>query len=108
MQFMAHMTVEEMKKLADELSGYSFGKASGKLRRLDSQNKLAFFRNAQSPTTLHTRYALPSKGIQVTLVESVVDTVMDTPNRLKPKYTMEEVIVETLPESSVTQLAVRN
>lgn len=95
---MAQMTLKEQQDLAEELSRYSFGKATGKLRRLDSKNELAFFRNSQTSSTMQTRYNLPSKGIAVTLIEKLTEGAPNEANLFKPEFSLQEVIVESLAE----------
>ncbi len=74
----------------------TFNRASGRLRRMDNKNRMAFFRNAQSPTTLHTRYDLPSQGITVTLIEHMDETPNKNGRTFKPEYHLAQVIVESL------------
>lgn len=93
---MAQMTLKEQQDLAEELSRYSFGKATGKLRRLDRKNELAFFRNSQTSSTMQTRYNLPSKGVAVTLIEKLDEVPLDEPSRFKPEFSLKEVVVESL------------
>ncbi|MDX2161835.1 MAG: hypothetical protein SF162_10965 [bacterium] len=93
---MAVLNAQERAQLAQELANVSFNRASGKLRRLDPQNRLAFFRNSQSPTTLHTCYELPSKGVRVTLIEEMTEKADKQPGRFKPEFKLTQVAVEAL------------
>ncbi len=89
------MSQDEQQKLAQELVNSNLYRAKGRLRRLDPKNSMAFFRNAQSPTTLHTRFDLPQKGVSVTLVESMEEKPTRG-NTFKPVYKMVQVIIEPL------------
>ncbi|MFN8527794.1 MAG: hypothetical protein U0670_04205 [Anaerolineae bacterium] len=94
---MATLTAQEREQLAQELVNLSFNRASGRLRRIDPRNKMAFFRNSQSPTTLHTRYDLPTKGVHVTLVEEMEEAADKShPSLFRPKFKLAQVIIEPI------------
>lgn len=97
---MAYLNREEREKLASELTTMSVPRARGKLRRMDSNVKLRFIRNAQASGEYKTRLDLPNLGAVVTLVERETDEQVyaDKPGsaavRLKPDFRLTEVIVE--------------
>ncbi len=93
---MATMSKDEQQKFAQELANMTFSRASGRLRRMDNKNKMAFFRNAQSATTLQTRYALPGHGITVTLIEQMTEKATGHGSTFKPEFHLTQVIVESL------------
>jgi len=63
---MAHLNQRERTELAEQLAGMKFKKAQGKVRGLDHNGRLAYFRNQQTPTRLLTRYTLPTLGVVIT------------------------------------------
>ena len=102
---MAYLNREAREKLANELTSMSVGKARGKLRRMDPGVKLRFLRNAQATGEYLTRLELPGAGVFVTLVERETEAQVATDKpgsaavRLKPDFTLTEVIVEPTPEN---------
>ena len=102
---MAYLNQQEREKLLNELAKMSVPKARGKLRRLDSQGKLAFIRNAQTPGEFLTRYDLHGLGTVVTLVERKGESETTTNNvgaadvRFKPDFYLSEVTVEPMPDN---------
>lgn len=93
---MATMSHDEQQKLAHELVNLSFNGAKGRLRRLDPKNSMAFFRNSQSPTRLHTRYNLHTEGISVTLIEEMTEAPTGHGSTFKSVYKIAQVIIDPL------------
>ena len=94
---MAYLNAEQRAKLVDELKGLPFNKAKGKVRGMDTESRLVFYRNAQGVGRWLTRFDLPSLGTRVTLVESHQDT--DKHGKLKSEYALAEVMAEPLPDN---------
>ena len=92
---MAYLNEQQRLELLNELKDMKFMRAKGKVRRLDEESRLVFWRNAQTVGKLMTRYDLPTLGTRVILVEGV-DEVKDG-SKLKAEYDMVEVRVEPLP-----------
>jgi hypothetical protein len=97
---MAYLNLQERTKLAEELVEMSFNRAKGRLRRLDPKNRMAYFRNAQSPTTLHTRFDLPTLGTRVTLVEGMGEGDSKRAGTFKSEYKLVQVEVEALADNN--------
>lgn len=91
---MAYLNAQERQALHDELMGMNFGKATGKLRGIDREGRMAYYRNAQQTGKLMTRYELPGLGTRVTLIEVLTKGGADSSKRLKTKYDLGEVVVE--------------
>jgi hypothetical protein len=106
MDTMAYLNREEREALARELTTMSAGKARGKLRRMDPNSRLRYLRNAQQTGEYLTSLDLPGRGVIVTLVEREVEkqTFSDKPGaapiRLKPDFSLEQVIVDRKPENN--------
>ncbi len=96
---MAYLTEQERDALLNELKNMSFRQAQGKLRSLDDQGRMAYFRNAQQTGRWLTRYVLPALGTRVTLVEKHTDTATSNEKRTKSEYEFVEVIVEPTPDN---------
>ncbi len=96
---MAYLNAQERTKLAEELVEMPFNRAKGHLRRIDPKNRMAFFRNAQSPTQLHTRYDLPTLGTRVTMVESMTEKDTKKSGVFTSEFKILHVIVEALPDN---------
>jgi hypothetical protein len=102
---MAYLNLQERQQLAADLVKVSAGRARGKLRRMDSNVKLAFMRNAQGADVYSTRLDLPTLGVMVTLVEDERQTQTrdDAPGsanvRLKRDLKLSQVIVDPMPEN---------
>ncbi len=92
---MAYLNAEQREKLVDDLKGLPFNKAKGKVRGMDANSRLVFYRNSQGVGRWLTRFDLPSLGTRVTLVESHKDT--DKHGKIKSEYDFSEVIAEALP-----------
>lgn len=96
---MAFLNRQEREQLLKELTEMNFNKVRGKLRRLDPQGRLAFFRNAQTSGKFHTRFELDGLGTRVTLVEERTDKDTKKPGFVKNAFEMVEVIVEPTPDN---------
>jgi hypothetical protein len=66
---MTVMTTDQMTKLAQKLATMRFARAKGHIRSLDRGTNLELFRVAVGSEEWLTRYALPAKGLLITLVE---------------------------------------
>ncbi len=91
---MAYLTVSEREALQRELEQLSFGRANGRLKRMDPMGRIAYYRNAQRTGQWATRHILAGIGTQVTLVEVNLARATDRPARVRNEYTLAEVIVE--------------
>ena len=76
---MAYLTVSEREALQRELEQLSFGRANGRLKRMDPMGRMAYYRNAQRTGQWVTRHILAGLGTQVTLVEVNVARATDKP-----------------------------
>jgi hypothetical protein len=92
---MAYLNAEQREKLANELKNLKFNRAKGRVRGMDPNSRLVYYRNAQGVGRWLTRYDLPSLGTRVTLVESHEDKTRGS--KLKSEFDLAEVIVEALP-----------
>src|SRR5258708_6241675 len=63
------MTTEQMTKRAQKLAKMRYARAKGHIRGLDRGTNLELFRVAVGTDEWLTRYALPAKGLLITLVE---------------------------------------
>ncbi len=91
----------EMNELANKLAKMRYNRAKGYVRGLDKHAKLELFRVAVGTNQLHTRFALPTKGLRVTLIERKED--YGAPNDhgyLKERFKYLEALVEPLPAAS--------
>lgn len=66
---MAYLNEQERDKLMEDLSKMKFGKAKGKLARMDAKGRLVYYRNVQQSGEWHTKYVLEGLGTEVTLIE---------------------------------------
>lgn len=71
---MAFLNKQERSQLENELKGMKFGRATGKLRGMDPNVRLVYYRNAQETGEWLTRYELKGLGTRVTLVEKRIET----------------------------------
>jgi len=92
---MAYLNAEQREKLVNDLKGMPFNRAKGKVRGMDQNSRLVFYRNAQGVGRWLTRFDLPTLGTRVTLVESHKDA--DKNGKIKSEYQLAEVIAEALP-----------
>jgi hypothetical protein len=95
---MAYLNQQEREKLLNDLKDMNFNKAKAKVRGLDRESRLAYYRNVQNTANrLYTRYDLPGLGTRVTLVEAGnLSSLNDKnfPERMRNKNSLVEVIVE--------------
>ncbi len=92
---MAYLNEQQRQELVNNLKNVKFMQAKGKIRRMDEESRLVFWRNAQSVGRLITRYNLPTLGTRVTLVEGVDEIAQG--GKLKADYTLIEIVAEPLP-----------
>ena len=71
---MAFLNKQEREQLENELKGMKFSRATGKVRGLDPNVRLVYYRNAQETGEWLTRYELKGLGARVTLVETRTET----------------------------------
>ncbi|KXK48770.1 MAG: hypothetical protein IT298_14020 [Chloroflexi bacterium] len=95
---MAFLDKNERQKLAQELKDIGFRPAKGKLRRMDPQCRLAFYRNVQSVNHWVTRFELKSLGARVTMIEKLAQHEHKS-GKMTADYELVEVIVEPTPEN---------
>ena len=91
---MAYLNEQERGKLLDDLVKMNFNQARRKLRRIDPDAELEFYRNSQRVNEWMTRYKLASLGTIVTLIESREDFADDPSHFIKLNYDLSRVIVE--------------
>jgi len=92
---MAYLNEQQRLELVNQLKDIKFMQAKGKVRRMDEQSRLVYWRNAQGVGRLLTRYDLPTLGTRVTLVEGVDE--VNKGGKLKADYQLIEVVAEALP-----------
>lgn len=100
---MAYLNQAEREALLNQLKKLSFRRAKGRLRRLDDQGTLTYYRNNQRQDEYVTCFTLAGKGTRVQLVERKTQREGKPAhmgmNRLKPRYDLVRVIVEPTPEN---------
>jgi hypothetical protein len=89
---MAFLNEQDRDKLLDDLKDMNFNRAKGKLQRMDSKGRLAYYRNVQMVGESHTKYILEGLGTIVTLVE--VNHTQNTEARNNQEYEFVNIIVE--------------
>lgn len=94
---MTYLNTEQREKLLNELVGMKFNKAKGKVRGLDPNSRLVYYRNSQGVGRWSTRYDLPTLGTRVTLMESHQDA--EHGGKLKSEFELAEVTVEPLSDN---------
>lgn len=92
---MAYLNAEQREKLVNELKILPFNKAKGRVRGMDPNSRLVFYRNAQGVGRWLTRFDLPGLGTRVTLVEGHQDA--EKKGKIKSEFDLAEVIAEALP-----------
>jgi ribulose 1,5-bisphosphate synthetase/thiazole synthase len=93
------MGTVEMSDLAQKLARMRFNRAKAYVRSLDKDCRLDIFRVVVGSGQWLTRYTLPNKGIQVTLIEQREE--YGAPNALgirKTRFRYVEARVEPIPE----------
>lgn len=91
---MAFLNKQERDDLLDSIKNLKFNRIKGKLRHMDPKNRLMYLRNVQESGYWLTAYELPTKGVKVTLVET-----MELSRKNKAEYTLDKIIVEPTPEN---------
>ena len=94
---MAYLNMQQRAELADELRKMNFNKAKGKVRGLDPNSRMVYYRNSQGVGRWLTRYDLPSLGTRVTLVETHQDEEHE--GKIKSEFDFSEVVVEPTPDN---------
>jgi hypothetical protein len=94
------MSVQDMEKLAQKLAKMKFDKAKWTARRMDKQSDIELFRTAVGTNKWITRFALPNKGLLISLVEEKEEfgAASDLGHRLT-RFKYVEAIVEAIPEN---------
>ena len=93
------LSTAEMNDLAQKLARMRFNRAKGYARGLDKHSRLELFRTVVDPDTLVTRFALPTKGLRITLIER--KEVRGVPSKLgytRMRFRFVEARVEALPD----------
>jgi hypothetical protein len=91
------LSTAEMSELAQKLAKMKINRARRHIRQLDKQTRIELYRDSVGERWL-TRYALPNKGLWITLVEQKEE--YGPPNDLgyrKMRFTYLEAVVEPLP-----------
>ncbi|MBZ0291804.1 MAG: hypothetical protein K8L99_04480 [Anaerolineae bacterium] len=96
---MAYLNKDERAKLQSDLDNLKFNQANGRLKRMDSEGRLVYYRSAQRVGQWWTRYELNSLGTMVTLVEWHWDEDTLKANRMKSEFELVEVVVEPTPDN---------
>ncbi len=89
----------EMNELTQKLTKMKFGRAKGAIRRMDRKVRIELFRVSVGTGQLITRFALPTRGMWITLVEHKEE--YGKPDRhgyQKMRFKYVEARVELLPE----------
>jgi len=94
------MSVDEMNKLAQRIAKMRYNRAKGFVRGMDRKSDIELYRVAVGTGEWLTRYALPTKGLLVTLVErkEAVGPLNDQGHQ-QTKFKYIEARVEELPDS---------
>lgn len=97
-ELMPQMSLDEMKALAEKIARMRFNRAKGYIRGLDKHGRLELFRVAVGTGEWYTRFALPTRGLLITLVE--VKEEYGAPNEMgyrRTRFKFIEARVEALP-----------
>jgi hypothetical protein len=90
-----------MNELAAKLAKMRFNQAKGYIRGLDKETRLDLFRVAVGTNQLHTRYALPTRGLRITLIERQENYGLpNTFGYRNERFKYLEALVEPLPPSA--------
>jgi hypothetical protein len=93
------ISTAEMNDLAQKIAKMRYNRAKGYVRGLDKLSRLDLFRVAVGTGEWHTRYALPTRGLWVTLVERKEDVGLpDAHGYRRTRFKFIEARVETLPD----------
>lgn len=97
---MAYLNSDERDQLAQDLVNVNFNRARGRLRRMDSQVRLGVYRNVQNVGEWMTTYHLPSRGVRVTLIETLgYQDDRKRAGRQRSDFELTKVIVEPTPDN---------
>ena len=89
----------EMEELAKKLAKMRFNRAKGHIRGMDKHVRLETFRLAVLPGEWQTRFALPTKGLWITLVERKEERGLpDDQGHHKMRFKYVEARVEPMPD----------
>lgn len=94
---MAYLNEQERDKLLNQLKDMKYGKAKGKLARMDPKGRLAYYRNVQQSGEWHTKFVLEGLGTIVTLVEKLHN--QNDQARNKQDFEFVNIIVEPTAEN---------
>ena len=94
---MVYLNQQQRAALRDELKALTFDKAKSRLRQMDSQGRLVYFRNVQTVDQWTTRFDLAGLGTRVTLVET--SKTQGDGARQRIEYELVDVIVEPTPDN---------
>lgn len=93
---MAYLNAQERERLRNDLLDMSYGRAKGRLNRIDPAAKLVYWRNAQRVGEWHTRFDLPGLGTTVSLIEVIHNKPTDHERISRRSYEMVDVRVEPM------------
>jgi hypothetical protein len=92
------LSTAEMNEMAQKLAKMKINRARGHIRGMDRNGRLELFRDSVGHDRWLTRYALPNKGLWITLVEQKEDYgAPDDHGYRKTRFKYLEAIVEPLP-----------
>jgi hypothetical protein len=93
---MAALTQQQREQLRNDLLQMSYRAAKVRVRNMDPNSRLRYWRNSQRAGELHTTYDLPGFNTRVTLVETIDPTPKPDKSTFKPNYTYIDARVEPL------------
>jgi len=96
---MAYLNEQEREDLLNDLVTKRFNQARRKLRWMDRDIKLNYYRNVQQTGEWITSYDLVGKGTRVILIEAYNGPEGGPEVHDKSKYELVRVIVEPLPDN---------
>ncbi|MBZ0274739.1 MAG: hypothetical protein K8I60_01260 [Anaerolineae bacterium] len=91
---MTYLNEQQRGDLQKELKNMTYDKAKWKLRRMDKDGEMVFYRNAQGGGRWLTRFDLPTLGVRVTLAE--IFSTRDKNHKLKAVFDYVDAVVEPL------------
>ncbi len=92
------MGAVEMNDLAQKLAKMRFNRAKGYVRSLDKKCQLDIFRVVVGTDQWVTRYTLPSRGLQISLIEHREETgTPDSKGIRRTRFRFVEARVEPMP-----------
>jgi hypothetical protein len=103
------LSTVEINDLAQKLAKMRFNRAKGYIRGLDKQARLDMFRTSVGADEWHTRYALPNKGLWITLIErKEYHGSADSHGYRKSRFKYEEARVEPIPDRVHADKTIKN